>query len=372
MTGSLLFLTLRTFSATGGIEKVCKVLSKGLCDLQKEATLQNVKIYSMYDRQDELDKKYIKDDCFKGFAERKIKFVLEAINLGRKTNVVVLSHINLLLIGLLIKICSPKTKLILIAHGIEVWNPVSMVRRWGFKKCNLILTVSSFTRNRMMELFNIPFNKIIVLNNCLDPFLQQPSTRQKDELLLRKTGFLPSDFVLLTLTRLSSKERYKGYDNVLLSIKTLKQSYPGIKYLIVGKFDEEEIKRVGKIIDELDIKQNVFLSGFVPDEELAKYFQLADVYVMPSKKEGFGIVFIEAMFYGLPVIAGNKDGSTDALLDGKMGLLVDPDNQQEIDSAIEKILLNQPAFIPDNELLLQHFDFLNYKKKVKNILYSLA
>ena len=65
---------------------------------------------------------------------------------------------------------------------------------------------------------------------------------------------------------------------------------------------------------------------------------------MPSEKEGFGIVFIEAMFYGKPVIAGNKDGSVDALCNGELGLLVDPGSVTEIATAIKKMLVNPAAF----------------------------
>lgn len=368
MSNRVLFLTLRTFSATGGIEKVCKVFSKGLNDLQSEGLLEELQVLSMYDKQSDVDPKYLPPKCFTGYGEKKLRFVIRAVQRGCKSQVVILSHINLLLIGFLIKIFSPKTKLLLFAHGIEVWNPVSVLKKHTLNLCDKILTVSAFTKTRMQELFQIPDENITVLNNCLDPFLPEAGLRQKDAALLKKTGFKEDDFVLFTLTRLSSKERYKGYDNVLHAVRDLKPQYPGIKYLIVGKFDEEEVARVKKIIADLSIGEQVFLAGFIPDEELARYFHLADLYVMPSKKEGFGIVFIEAIYYGLPVIAGNKDGSVDALLDGKMGILVDPDSQQQINAAIEKVLLNKAAYAPDHSLLLQHFDFNSYKAKMKSIL----
>jgi phosphatidyl-myo-inositol dimannoside synthase len=92
---------------------------------------------------------------------------------------------------------------------------------------------------------------------------------------------------------------------------------------------------------------------------------------MPSKKEGFGIVFIEAMYYNLPVIAGNKDGSVDALLNGKLGLLVDPDSQEEINNAIKKIINHEESFLPDHNLLMQNFSFGSYKNNLKGIMESL-
>ena len=97
---------------------------------------------------------------------------------------------------------------------------------------------------------------------------------------------------------------------------------------------------------------------------------MADVYVMPSTKEGFGIVFIEAMYYSLPVIAGNKDGSTDALLDGKLGLLIEPNSSLEIEKAVNKIIENKKAYEPNRQLLMENFGYDVYKKKLQQILYN--
>ena len=82
------------------------------------------------------------------------------------------------------------------------------------------------------------------------------------------------------------------------------------------------------------VAENVQFTGLVPAEELPDYFRLADVFVMPSTGEGFGIVFLEAMASGVRVIGGNRDGSVDALADGELGGAVDPDNEQELISAI--------------------------------------
>ena len=71
-----------------------------------------------------------------------------------------------------------------------------------------------------------------------------------------------------------------------------------------------------------------------PSEELPNYLRLADVFVMPSAGEGFGIVFLEAMASGIAVIGGNSDGSLDPLADGVLGRTVDPENGAELTSAI--------------------------------------
>jgi glycosyltransferase involved in cell wall biosynthesis len=263
---------------------------------------------------------------------------------------------------------APRTKLVLFAHGIEVWEPLSFTRKWMLKRCDKVICVSHFTKNTIIATNKLPENKILVLNNCLDPYLPTPIINGKSKELQKKYELKHSDIVLITLTRLSSRELYKGYDHVLHCIKNLAISYPSIKYLIIGRYDEAEKRRLDAIIEKEKITEHVIFTGYIQDEEIAEHYNLADIYVMPSKKEGFGIVFIEAMYYGLPVIAGNKDGSVDALLNGKLGLLVNPDNKEAIKNSIQTIINNKADYIPDQALLMEHFSFDVYKQRLTKIL----
>src|SRR5829696_4882919 len=137
----LLFLTLNTFSSTGGIEKVCRVAGKALCEMMEENG-EGFDFFAMNDRPDQAIEKYVPAVCFHGFSGNKIKFVAGAVRTGAKCHTVILSHINLLLIGFAIKVLSPKTKIILIAHGIEVWKPLPFWKTAMLKKIDFILPVS--------------------------------------------------------------------------------------------------------------------------------------------------------------------------------------------------------------------------------------
>lgn len=362
-----IFLTLRVFSATGGIEKVCRILGKALYEdsIKNEGIVQ---ICSMYDKQqDAFSNLYFPAENFRGFGINKLQFIKEMVRAGTKSNVVILSHINLLLIGWLIKKVSPHTKIILLAHGIEIWYPLNARKRKMLQRCDKILSVSSYTNNKIIEVHGLAKEKCAVLNNCLDPFLPLPSFQKKNEALLKKYGFSATDKILITLTRLSSKERYKGYDKVIEAIADLKIKYPDIKYIIAGIYDSREKLFVDTLINELEIQNAVVLPGYIQEEELEDHFAMSDMYVMPSKKEGFGIVFIEAMYYGLPVIAGNTDGSADALLQGELGQLVNPDNAGEIAIAIANVIENKTSFSPDRNMLVQHFSYEAYKEKLEEV-----
>jgi phosphatidylinositol alpha-1,6-mannosyltransferase len=364
---SVLFLTLKVFSATGGIEKVNRIVGKALYELGLESG-NKAKVFSMYDKTEDIMDKYFPLRVFKGFDNSKIKFVYQSVMQGKKSNLVILSHINLLSVGYAIKLLSPDTKVYLITHGIEVWNPLPSFKKKMLQTCDLILPVSKFTKDTMIEVNGIPKEKFHIFNNCLDPFLPEPIYEPKSAMLQNRYGLSADAIVLMTLTRLSSKELYKGYDNVLVSLKNLIPQYPSLRYLIVGKYDAIEKKRLDEIIAALGITQYVVFAGFIPDEELALHYNLADVYVMPSKKEGFGIVFIEAMYYGKPVIAGNKDGSVDALYNGRLGILVNPDDKTEITDSIKKIIDVPGQFIPDHKVLIENFSYGFYKNHLKQIL----
>ncbi|MBL0358843.1 MAG: glycosyltransferase family 4 protein [Chitinophagaceae bacterium] len=372
MANQVLFLTLRVFSATGGLEKVCKVVCKALDELNTEGLMGNIKTLSMYDGRHDADNRYIPADKFRGYGKKKFAFTFDSIFNGLRSDIVVISHINLISIAYIIKLLRPKTKIVLFAHGIEIWGPLSGWRKKMLHKCDLIMPVSKFTKNKMQEQYNLPETKFNVLNNCIDPYLEKVNGKGKNASLQKVYGFTSDNIVLLTLTRLSSKELYKGYDHVLISISNLKDTFPQLKYLVVGRYDDIEKQRLDTIIEQYSLQQYVVFTGYVPDEQLEDHYKLADIYVMPSKKEGFGIVFIEAMNYGLPVIAGNKDGSADALCDGKLGILVNPDDQMEIDQAIEKIIRDREKYLPNREYLMECFSYDTYKNRLQKILNSLT
>lgn len=363
---NILFLTLKTFSATGGIEKVCRVAGKAMNEYAERHN-ERLAIFSMHD-QDSVSEPYFPSHVFKGFSAKKKWFIINSFQEGIKSRVVVLSHINLLLAGYLIKLFSPETKLILIAHGIEVWKPVSSFKQKMLRKADLILPVSRFTKEKMRTLFHLPEEKFTVLNNCLDPFLPPPANEILRDEWRKKYKFSENDIVLMTLSRLSAKEKNKNYDKVLAAIKKLKPEFPGLKYLFVGKYETQEKERLDILIDSLSIKDSVIFTGFIADADLAFYYNMADIYIMPSEKEGFGISFIEAMYYNKPVIAGNRDGTSDALLNGRLGTLIDPQSEDEIMNAIKMIISKKSSFTVDRDLLEKNFNFEVYKEKWRKIL----
>lgn len=342
---------------------VCRVAGKALQEIAEESN-GAFKLLAMHDAGNTVNEDYVSASAYQGFAGNKIKFALAAVNEGRNAEVVLLSHVNLLPIGYLVKKFSPKTKLVLIAHGIEVWEPLGRMKSAALKAVDLFLPVSRFTADKLQTVQNIAPQKIKVLNNCLDPYLKNDVNPSTVSNLRKRYGLSDDDFVLLTVTRLKFSEQYKGYDKVVQALQTVRQPQPNVKYLIVGKWDKEEKERLDAIISKAGLNDAVIFAGFAKEEELSAHFKLADAYIMPSTGEGFGIVFIEALFYGLPVIAGNVDGSVDALAGGEFGLLVNPNKQEEIEKAIEKIAAKSGEFRIGRKSLLSRFGFEQYKQNL--------
>lgn len=324
-------------------------------------------IWSMHDREgDAMGNLYFPAELYKCFGARKARFVKAAVEQGANSKVVLLSHINLLMIGWMIKKMSPKTKVILMAHGIEIWSHISGAKSLMLPVVDEFWAVSNYTARRIQESHRLPAARISVLNNCLDPFLPMAKNIEVPVSLQERYGLQPADRMLFTLTRLSSKEKYKGYEHVISALQQLND--PTIKYVLAGKADREELKLVQQKVMDAGLEKQVILAGYIPDQELAAHFKMSDCYIMPSSKEGFGIVFIEAMYYGVPVIGGNADGTMDALRNGQLGTAVEPGNVDSIKAAIQKVLSHLSDHIPDHELLMNHFSYSRYKEKLQDLL----
>lgn len=366
-----LLLTLRIFSATGGIEKMCRILGKVLSDITLDSSSGSF-VYSLHDSfTTEMDYPYFSHESYKRFGSNKFKFLLFALKRAIQSDVIVLSHVNLIVIGWIVKLISPSKKVVLIAHGREVWNNLSFYKQIFIRSIDKFIAVSDFTKNKMLSNNRIKEESVFVINNCLDPFLVKKENHLNASALKLQYDVRPSTKVILTIARVAEKDREKGYLRVIASLQKLKNNFPDLLYIIAGSIDLKEKLFVDKILHENGLSDNVIFTGFVNNNYLSALLSICHVFVMPSTKEGFGVVFLEAMYFGKPVIAGNVDGSKDALLDGKLGKLINPNISDEIANAIIEVLNNEKKYIPDNELLMANFSFETYKQNFQKLMLTL-
>lgn len=225
---------------------------------------------------------------------------------------------------------------VLIAHGIDAWN-VNHQLQSALQSADLVLAVSNYTRERLIFDGGLNPDRVKILPNTFAP--ERFAINPKPDRLLEKYQLHSQTPVILTVCRLAEAERYKGYDQIIKAMPTILRALPDARYLLVGKGPDRP--RIEKMIDDYGVRDSVIFAGFVPDEELIDYYNLCDIFAMPSKAEGFGIVYLEALACGKPVLAGNKDGSRDAVANGELGILIDPDDDAEIAREITSLLLHQ-------------------------------
>nr|WP_294872740.1 glycosyltransferase family 4 protein [uncultured Pedobacter sp.] len=334
----MLFLTLDTFSKTGGIQKVCRTLAYTLSAIAKSTAgnFSTFKMHSLYDNG--CDARYVDAKQFMGFNGSKIRFLISAVINGLEAKTIIISHINLISIALVIKVFKRKTQIIMLAHGTEVWRKIPLWKRWVVQRHVKVWAVSSYTKRIIEREHNICPANIEVLNNALDPFFYIPEKFEKPQQLLKRYGLHKDQPILLSITRISKHETEKGYDEVIKLIPQLIHEFPSLHYLLCGKSDVNEKHRLASLIKKENLEQYVSLIDFINEDELTAHFLLADTFILPSKKEGFGLVFIEAAACGCKTISGNIDGSTDAMLNGALGIMVNPNNPDEIKKGIIKSL----------------------------------
>ena len=243
-------------------------------------------------------------------------------------------------------------------HGIEAWQRPSRVTAAAVQSAEVVTAVSRYTRHRFLQWSEIAPDRVRVLANTVEARFQPGP---KPLALIERHG-LAGRRVALTVSRLAASERYKGHDRVIAAMPAVLRRVPDAVYLIAG--DGDDRTRLEGLVASAGLATSVSFAGAVLDRELPDYYRLADTFVMPSTGEGFGIVFLEAAATGLPVIAGNRDGSVDALADGVLGILVDPDNPEALADALVAGLLRGTSRAAD----LRRFEHPTFNGQVDALL----
>jgi len=294
---------------------------------------------------------------FKGFKRNKIKFFIFSIFYSLKKKKIIIGHLNFSSLALFIKIFNPFSKTFLILHGIECFKKLNIFKKSNLLFVNNFISVSNFTKNKFLE------NNKFLKNKKF--FILPTYIEFKDKIDYEK---LPKGKIILSVCRLDKTEKYKGIDKVIKVMPDILKEFPDTYYIIVG--DGDYRKNLEKIAEELNLKEKVIFKGFVSEEKLNFYYKNCDLFILPSKKEGFGIVFLEALSFGRIVIAGNKDGSKEALLNGEIGILIDPENVEEIKDKIIKVLKKEidERFFDENFLknkVFENFSYEKFKERIK-------
>lgn len=270
-----------------------------------------------------------------------LQLFLELLKIAKKGDIIHLHFVGVSAVACRLAAFLKGTPFVATAHGIDVcWGNRRQRRLMKFfmRFPQRVVCVSRFTRDLAADL--APKEKLEVINNGVDTTKLVPKGKAA---VLRKKHGLEGKKILLSVGGLVER---KGHEEVIRALPRIAEEVPEVFYIIIGKGALE--KRLKALAKELGVSGRTLFLRYVDDKELPDYFDLCDIFILMSKTikersgvEGFGIVFIEAGYLGKPVIGGKSGGTGDAIIDGKTGYRIDPEDTAGLVSKTSALLKDE-------------------------------
>ena len=234
------------------------------------------------------------------------------------------------------------------------------------KRSNRLIAVSDFTRRELLQYYKVQADKIRVIHNGVDTRKFQPATDKRKA--KQELGFNPDDIAVLSVGRLYAR---KGLFTLIESMPAVVRSFPRAKFIISGKGQSNEMKKLVAHAQKLGVNGNIVFTGYYPDRKLPRLYQAADVFAFSTFYENLPFAVLEALSTGLPVVTTSVGGIPEMIESGKNGFLVQPFNSRELSDRI-LYLLEHPAAASEMALLarkviLERFDWRLIVKKVLKV-----
>jgi phosphatidylinositol alpha-1,6-mannosyltransferase len=214
-------------------------------------------------------------------------------------------------------------------HGIECWDPLPESDREILRRASLRVANSAYTAQRTSDA-NPDIGEVLVCPLALPHSLvvsPDPAGRA-----------FPSRPTVLVVGRLSAGERYKGHEQLIRAWAAVVSRVPDAQLVIVG--DGDDAPRLRALAAEAPVAASIEFKGFLSRAELDRAYGAATVFALPSRGEGFGLVYLEAMAHGLPCVGSIHDAAPEVIVRGETGVLVDPDDGDSMSRAICGLLEN--------------------------------
>jgi len=351
------------FEVTGGIQMFCRALCLAM-GRWAEGNGATVSAFALNDSVAP-DNRYVNSSFayFVGAGKSKAMFIQHFLRhvLGSHYDLIIFGHVALSPLAIFCEVFKPRAKIGIVTYGIEVWKPLAKLQRRALRQAEVVLAISEYTKDELIKHNAIPAEKIKLLPCTLDPYWQMASTLTQSE---------HSPPMILSVTRMSKDDRYKGIDNVIKSIPDVVREVGPVEYRVIGR--GTDVPRLQALAAGLGVSRYVNFMGGLSDAELRDQYQHCSLFVMPSKKEGFGIVFLEAMAYGKAVIGGAHGGTPSVVKDGETGLLVDSSNVPDITHSIVNLLrdkkLREKFGEAGRRRLLSDFTFEKFEHNLDEVL----
>ena len=302
-------------------------------------------------------------------AKFRLAFVFAWLVLVKRPDLIVVGHVGLAPLAWIAKRVLGLQYMVW-AHGTEVWGTQRMANVASLRLADRVVAVSRFTARKLEMIDPTLANRIVVVNPTVGQLFRPGS----GEVLRRRLG-VSSARILLSVGRLSTTDSYKGFDTVLRALPQVLASAPDVRYVVVGEGDD--LPRLKALARVLGVSHATVFAGAPHDRDLPNYYNACDLFVLPSSREGFGIVFIESLACGKPVVAGDSGGALDAVLDGSLGRLVAPGDVDALAQVLLDFLEGRwpPALTAPDYLhseCMEHFGKAAFERRVQAVVRSLT
>jgi phosphatidylinositol alpha-1,6-mannosyltransferase len=305
----MLLLATQVFKTRGGIQSYMKRLLEIIERYCAEHGGRAV-VSSLTDICDETDKRPELRFLFSG--GNKLGYAARCLELClRDKHFVIVGHISLAPVACALKCLGLITGYIVVLHGIEAWQRLSIFGRQSCRWADGIVSTTAYTARQFQIV-----NDFVIRNVFIIPLAAPSHTSVIG-------GGRPSSrpYTISTIGRIDSTERYKGQEELIRASAVLVGMGVDLRLNIIGTGDD--LQRLKLCASEYGHASWANFCGLVSDQELDTLLGDSDVFCLPSKKEGFGIVFLEAMRFSLPCIGGNHGGTPEVIEDGQQGFLVE-------------------------------------------------
>lgn len=277
-----------------------------------------------------------------------------AVSADRSTTVVV-NHLHLAPAAL--AFVARGASLLTIVHGVEAWKPLTWLQRVALGRSERIVAVSAFSRDRFRAA-NPHFAQraIDVCHLGLEPIVTSSGPGE------------PAPSALI-VGRMAHDERYKGHDLLIDIWRDVTADVPGAVLRVVG--DGDDRSRLEQKAATMNLANGIEFLGRISDERLAREYERCTAVVMPSRGEGFGLVFIEAMRAARGCIGGHGSAS-EIIVDGDTGFVVNPDDRADLRQAVVRMLRDRTSTaamgVKGRARFLQHFTEDHFRSRLHALL----
>lgn len=246
-----------------------------------------------------------------GASGRKLRFMRLGLGAAQSADCVVVGHMHLAPAAWLAKRLGRIRRYVVVLHGIEAWKRATLAQRFGLRHADVVVATTRYTAQTCAEVNGLPSQNFKVIPLCAEP---TPAIPDPDFVL-------DGAFPILFVGRLAQTEKYKGLETLMQAVVRLIEAQVPCKLHVIG--DGADRPRLQAVALSFGLTDNTIrFHGRVSDAVLQAAYASAKVFAMPSAKEGFGIVFLEAMRHGVVCIGGAHGGTPEVLQDGIEGYLV--------------------------------------------------